>query len=99
MRGDRRFERRVEAVNVQRPNAVAIVGDLVDGKLGDLGEGGTRWPTWSASRASTSSPANHEFLVDTDVWLRHLPTPRLTCIAHSGRRGVSPARIPVCWSG
>lgn len=34
----RRFERVVEAVNAQRPDVVAIVGDLVDGELADLRE-------------------------------------------------------------
>ena len=72
--GGRRFERVVELVNAQRPDVVAIVGDLVDGELehlraevapvGDLvGEQGVYFVT-----------GNHEYYVDTRAWLRHLPT-------------------------
>src|ERR687895_250156 len=36
MSSTRRFERLVELVNEQRPDVVAIVGDLVDGELSEL---------------------------------------------------------------
>ena len=37
--GGRRFERLVEIVNAQRPDVVAIVGDLVDGSVAELRRG------------------------------------------------------------
>src|SRR5918999_80173 len=36
--GGRRFERVVELVNEQRPDVVAVIGDLVDGEVDELRE-------------------------------------------------------------
>ena len=44
--GGRRFERLVELVNEQRPDVVAIVGDLVDGDVSELREEVAPSPTW-----------------------------------------------------
>ena len=50
--GGRRFERLVEIVNAQRPDVVAIVGDLVDGSVEELrrGRGPARRPGQRAGR-------------------------------------------------
>ena len=56
--GGRRFERLVEIVNAQRPDVVAITGDLVDGSVERAARGRRpAAPTCAARTASSSSPA------------------------------------------
>ena len=70
----RRFERVVETVNAQRPDVVAIVGDLVDGELGDLREEVAPVADLVSGQGVYFVTGNHEYYVDTRAWLRHLPT-------------------------
>jgi predicted MPP superfamily phosphohydrolase len=72
--GGRRFERVVELVNEQRPDAVAIVGDLVDGELTHLREEVAPLADLVSEQGVFFVPGNHEHYVDTRAWLRHLPT-------------------------
>ncbi|SFL63548.1 metallophosphoesterase [Geodermatophilus ruber] len=73
--GGRRFERVVEAVNAQRPDVVAIVGDLVDGELADLREEVAPLADLVSEQGVYFVTGNHEYFVpDTTAWLRHLPT-------------------------
>jgi uncharacterized protein len=72
--GGRRFERLVETVNAQRPDVVAIVGDLVDGDLADLREEVAPLADLVSEQGVYFVTGNHEYFVDTEPWLRHLPT-------------------------
>ncbi|MBM7808496.1 putative MPP superfamily phosphohydrolase [Geodermatophilus bullaregiensis] len=71
--GGRRFERLVETVNAQVPDVVAVVGDLVDGEVADLREEVAPLADLVSNQGAYFVTGNHEYLVDTDAWLRHLP--------------------------
>jgi predicted MPP superfamily phosphohydrolase len=72
--GGRRFERVVETVNAQRPDVVAIVGDLVDGEVDELREDVAPLADLVSEHGVFFVTGNHEYFVDTRAWLRHLPT-------------------------
>jgi uncharacterized protein len=72
--GGRRFERLVELVNEQRPDVVAIVGDLVDGDVSELREEAAPLADLVSEEGVFFVTGNHEYFVDTNAWLRHLPT-------------------------
>ncbi|MGY1681285.1 metallophosphoesterase [Geodermatophilus sp. SYSU D01176] len=74
MSSTRRFERLVEIVNAQRPDVVAIVGDLVDGELSELREEVAPLADLVSEQGVYFVTGNHEYFVDTTAWLRHLPT-------------------------
>ncbi|WP_036332521.1 metallophosphoesterase [Modestobacter caceresii] len=72
--GGRRFERLVETVNAQRPDVVAIVGDLVDGEVSELREDVAPLADLVSDQGVYFVTGNHEYFVDTGQWLRHLST-------------------------
>ncbi|UOY00509.1 metallophosphoesterase [Blastococcus sp. PRF04-17] len=72
--GGRRFERLVELVNEQRPDVVAIVGDLVDGSVSELREEAAPLADLVSEQGVFFVTGNHEYFVDTQEWMRHLPT-------------------------
>jgi predicted MPP superfamily phosphohydrolase len=72
--GGRRFERLVELVNEQRPDVVAIVGDLVDGGVAELREDVAPLADLVSAQGVFFVTGNHEYFVDTGEWMRHLPT-------------------------
>ena len=72
--GGRRFERVVELVNAQRPDVVAIVGDLVDGDLAQLRDEVAPLADLVSEQGVYFVTGNHEYFVDPRPWLRHLPT-------------------------
>ncbi|MFP5369241.1 MAG: metallophosphoesterase, partial [Actinomycetes bacterium] len=72
--GGRRFERLVELVNEQRPDVVAIVGDLVDGDVAELRDEAAPLADLVSEQGVFFVTGNHEYFVDTAAWLRHLPT-------------------------
>jgi uncharacterized protein len=72
--GGRRFERLVEVVNAQRPDVVAIVGDLVDGDVSELREDVAPLADLVSEQGVYFVTGNHEYFVDTTAWLDHLPT-------------------------
>jgi uncharacterized protein len=72
--GGRRFERLVETVNAQRPDVVAIVGDLVDGEVDELREEVAPLADLVSEQGVYFVTGNHEYFVDTTAWLRHLST-------------------------
>jgi predicted MPP superfamily phosphohydrolase len=70
----RRFERLVELVNAQRPDVVAIVGDLVDGGVAELREEVAPLADLVSAQGVFFVTGNHEYFSDADAWVRHLPT-------------------------
>ncbi len=72
--GGRRFERVVETINAQRPDVVAIVGDLVDGEVDELREDVAPLADLVSEQGVYFVTGNHEYFADTTAWLRHLPT-------------------------
>jgi predicted MPP superfamily phosphohydrolase len=71
--GGRRFERLVEIVNAQRPDVVAVVGDLVDGEVDELRDDVAPLADLVSEQGVFFVTGNHEYYVDTRAWLRHLP--------------------------
>jgi uncharacterized protein len=72
--GGRRFERLVELVNEQRPDVVAIVGDLVDGDVSELRDEVAPLADLVSEQGVFFVTGNHEYFVETRQWMRHLPT-------------------------
>jgi predicted MPP superfamily phosphohydrolase len=72
--GGRRFERVVELVNAQRPDVVAIVGDLVDGEVAQLRGDVAALSDLVSEQGVYFVTGNHEYFVDTRAWLAYLPT-------------------------
>lgn len=82
----------VTAVNAEHPDLVAIVGDLVDGSVTDLG------PAASAL-AGLGAPSyfvtgNHEYFSGAEQWCEFLPTIGVRVLRNErvavGRRGAAP---------
>ena len=69
-----RFEQLVQLVNEQRPDVVAIVGDLVDASVEQLREDVAPLADLVSEHGVYFVTGNHEYFVDTDEWMRHLPT-------------------------
>ncbi len=88
-----RFERVVETVYAQRPDAIAIVGDLVDGELRRLREEVAPVADLTAAQGVYFVTGNHEYYVDTEALLRHLETLGVRILRNErvsiGRGGVS----------
>jgi predicted MPP superfamily phosphohydrolase len=72
--GGRRFERLVELVNAQRPDVVAIVGDLVDGDVPELRNEVAPLADLVSDQGVFFVTGNHEYFSGADAWVRHLPT-------------------------
>jgi predicted MPP superfamily phosphohydrolase len=72
--GGRRFERLVELINEQKPDVVAIVGDLVDGSVEELRKDVAPLADLVSAQGVFFVTGNHEYFVDTLPWMRHLPT-------------------------
>jgi predicted MPP superfamily phosphohydrolase len=72
--GGRRFERLVELVNAQRPDVVAIVGDLVDAGVDELREEVAPLADLVTEQGVFFVTGNHEYFSDARAWVRHLPT-------------------------
>lgn len=72
--GGRRFARLVDLVNAQRPDVVAIVGDLVEGEVDELRDDVAPLADLVSEQGVFFVTGNHEYYVNTQAWLRHLPT-------------------------
>jgi predicted MPP superfamily phosphohydrolase len=70
----RRFERLVELVNSQRPDVVAIVGDLVDGEVSELREEAAPLADLVSEQGVYFVTGNHEYFSGAEEWTRHLGT-------------------------
>ncbi len=62
-------ERVVTLVNRQQPDLVAIVGDLVDGPVAELGQAATPLRDLTARHGAYFVTGNHEYYSGADEWL------------------------------
>jgi predicted MPP superfamily phosphohydrolase len=65
-------ERIVSMINEQRPDLVAIVGDLVDGTVEELGEAAAPLRDLVSTHGSFFVTGNHEYYSGVSPWLREL---------------------------
>ncbi|MGV0853795.1 metallophosphoesterase [Mycolicibacterium phlei] len=66
-------ERIVEMINAAEPDLVAMVGDLVDGTVAELGSAAAPLRDLVARDGAFFVTGNHEYFVDdTEAWLREL---------------------------
>lgn len=69
-----RLEELVAMVNQQRPDVVAIVGDLVDAPVEELRRDVAPLADLVSDQGVYFVTGNHEYFTDTEPWMRHLPT-------------------------
>ncbi|RLL70594.1 metallophosphoesterase [Streptomyces sp. Z26] len=62
----------VDTINRTQPDLVAIVGDLVDGEVDDLGHAAAPLADLESRHGSFFVTGNHEYFGDADAWLDHL---------------------------
>jgi len=65
-------ERIVRMINESSPDLVAIVGDLADGTVADLGDAAAPLADLVSREGSFFVTGNHEYFVDPDGWVREL---------------------------
>ena len=65
-------ERIVRMINESAPDLVAIVGDLVDGSVAELGSAAEPLRDLTSREGSFFVTGNHEYFVDTLSWLQEL---------------------------
>ncbi|MGH3762390.1 metallophosphoesterase [Actinophytocola sp.] len=65
-------ERIVRMINEASPDLVAIVGDLADGSVADLGPAAAPLADLAPREGSFFVTGNHEYFVDPDGWVREL---------------------------
>ncbi|MEU6116097.1 metallophosphoesterase [Streptomyces sp. NPDC047117] len=65
-------QRVVEAVNRTSPDLIAIVGDLVDGSVADLGPAAEPLRTLSARHGAYFVTGNHEYFSGVEEWVDHV---------------------------
>ncbi|NLU72326.1 metallophosphoesterase [Streptomyces sp. HNM0575] len=66
-------ERIVRTINSAQPDLVAIVGDLVDGTVADLGTSAEPLRELRSRHGSFFVTGNHEYFGDADEWVGFLP--------------------------
>lgn len=65
-------ERIVRMINEQSPDLVAIVGDLADGSVDELGPAAEPLRDLVSREGSFFVTGNHEYFVEPDAWVREL---------------------------
>ncbi|WP_443077201.1 metallophosphoesterase [Streptomyces sp. SP18CS02] len=65
-------QRIVDAVNSTQPDLVAVVGDLVDGSVADLGPAAEPLAELRARHGSFFVTGNHEYFSGADAWVDHV---------------------------
>ncbi|MGH3519301.1 MAG: metallophosphoesterase, partial [Haloechinothrix sp.] len=84
-------QRIVDMVNAERVDAVAIVGDLVDGSVADLADSAAPLRDLASTHGTFFVTGNHEYFSGYAEWIDHLPTLGMrvlrnerTTITHNG---------------
>ncbi|AWI30577.1 metallophosphoesterase [Streptomyces tirandamycinicus] len=65
-------QRIVDAINATQPDLVAVVGDLVDGSVADLGSAAEPLARLRARDGSFFVTGNHEYFSGADAWVDHV---------------------------
>jgi len=79
------FVRRVvERVNALRPDLIVVTGDLVDGNPGEIGRTVAPLRNLTATHGVFFVTGNHEYYVDTQVWLEAIRKLGMTILNNSG---------------
>ncbi|TXS56551.1 metallophosphoesterase [Streptomyces sp. t39] len=65
-------QRIVDAINAAQPDLVAVVGDLVDGSVADLGHAAEPLAQLKARDGSFFVTGNHEYFSGADEWVDHV---------------------------
>ncbi|MEU2107430.1 metallophosphoesterase [Streptomyces sp. NPDC019507] len=65
-------QRIVDAINATQPDLVAVVGDLVDGSVTDLGSAAEPLARLRARDGSFFVTGNHEYFSGADAWVDHV---------------------------
>lgn len=65
-------QRIVDAINATQPDLVAVVGDLVDGSVADLGSAAEPLAQLRARHGSFFVTGNHEYFSGADAWVDHV---------------------------
>ncbi|MGW4050510.1 metallophosphoesterase [Streptomyces sp. NPDC004779] len=65
-------QRIVDAVNATQPDLIAVVGDLVDGTVADLGSAAEPLARLRARHGSFFVTGNHEYFSGADAWVDHV---------------------------
>ncbi|ATW50127.1 metallophosphoesterase [Streptomyces peucetius] len=65
-------QRIVESINATQPDLVAVVGDLVDGSVADLGSAAEPLAQLRARHGSFFVTGNHEYFSGADEWVDHV---------------------------
>ncbi|GAA2011595.1 metallophosphoesterase [Nakamurella flavida] len=81
-------ERVVAAVNAEQVDAVALVGDLVDGSVAALSDSVAPLAGLTSVDGTFFTTGNHEYYSGAGEWMRHLPTLGIT-VLHNSSVGVS----------
>ncbi|MFD6343747.1 metallophosphoesterase [Streptomyces roseolus] len=65
-------QRIVDAINATQPDLIAVVGDLVDGTVEDLGPAAEPLAGLRARHGSFFVTGNHEYFSGADAWVDHV---------------------------
>jgi predicted MPP superfamily phosphohydrolase len=65
-------QRIVDSINATQPDLVAVVGDLVDGSVADLGSAAEPLAQLRARHGSFFVTGNHEYFSGADEWVDHV---------------------------
>ncbi|MFD5425007.1 metallophosphoesterase [Streptomyces sp. NPDC127084] len=65
-------QRIVDTINATQPDLVAVVGDLVDGTVADLGRAAEPLARIRARHGSFFVTGNHEYFSGADAWVDHV---------------------------
>ncbi|MFI6287210.1 metallophosphoesterase [Streptomyces sp. NPDC051018] len=65
-------QRIVDSINSTRPDLVAVVGDMVDGEVADLGSAAEPLAQLEARHGSFFVTGNHEYFSGAEQWLDHV---------------------------
>ena len=81
-------ERVVAAVNAEQVDAVALVGDLVDGSVAALSDSVAPLAGLTSADGTFFTTGNHEYYSGAGEWMRHLPTLGIT-VLHNASVGIT----------
>ena len=85
MRGREWMAEVVAKTNALKPDLVAITGDLVDGSVAQLRDDAAPLASLKSKNGVFFVTGNHEYFVDLQGWMKHLPTLGMTVLRNDCR--------------